>query len=128
MYSQFAISPALTISPKPSTMCVCGVIGYAQITCGRHSATASATARDPSVCLSIDHLLAPLRAGEGLASGEHVFLGVRPRKFLPNGGGDRIERNDPGDRRERAKERHVRHGATYVLYGKLRRGDGPQPI
>jgi hypothetical protein len=34
-------------------MCVCGVIGYAQITSGRLSATASATARDPSICLSM---------------------------------------------------------------------------
>jgi hypothetical protein len=29
-------------------MCVCGEIGYAQMTSGRHSATASATAREPS--------------------------------------------------------------------------------
>src|SRR5215475_1071914 len=57
MNSQFASSPAFTISPKPSTMCVCGVIGYAQITCGRHSAIASATACEPSVCLSIDGVL-----------------------------------------------------------------------
>jgi hypothetical protein len=34
-------------------MCVCGVFGYAQIPSGRLSATASATARAPSICLSM---------------------------------------------------------------------------
>ena len=34
-------------------MCACGAIGCAQITPGRLSATASATARDPSICLSM---------------------------------------------------------------------------
>ena len=37
-------------------MCVCGEIGYAEITSGRHSATASATAREPSICLSTGRL------------------------------------------------------------------------
>ena len=41
-------SPPLTSCERFSTMCVCGEIGYAQITSGRHSATASATAREPS--------------------------------------------------------------------------------
>ena len=27
MNSQFASSPAFTISPRPSTICVCGVMG-----------------------------------------------------------------------------------------------------
>ena len=46
--SHGASSPDLTSRERSSTMCVCGEIGYAQITSGRHSATASATAREPS--------------------------------------------------------------------------------
>jgi hypothetical protein len=46
-------SPFFTIAPSASTMWVCGVMGYAQITCGRHIATVSATAREPSICLSM---------------------------------------------------------------------------
>src|SRR5574344_2532332 len=38
---------------KFSTMWVCGEIGYAQTTPGRHNATASATPSEPSICLSI---------------------------------------------------------------------------
>ena len=38
-----------TISASASTICVWGVIGYAEITCGRQRRTASATACDPSV-------------------------------------------------------------------------------
>src|ERR1017187_3829494 len=46
--SQGASSPLLTSRERFSTMCVWGEMGYAQMTSGRHSATASATARDPS--------------------------------------------------------------------------------
>ena len=38
-------------------MCVCGVMGYAQITSGRQSATVSAMAREPSICFSTALLL-----------------------------------------------------------------------
>src|SRR3954453_18428964 len=73
--------PDFTSSARPSTMCVCGEIGYAQMTSGRHSATASATARDPSICLSTGQLLSfgthePVRGGRrgdvavGLGTGE----------------------------------------------------------
>src|SRR6188768_4081432 len=49
-----------TRSESASTMCVCGEIGYAEITSGRHNATAFATASEPSSWLRIDvHLLAP---------------------------------------------------------------------
>src|SRR5688572_1482958 len=51
-YSHGARSPAPTRSDRASTMWVCGEIGYAATTCGRHRATVSATARDPSSCLS----------------------------------------------------------------------------
>src|SRR5918912_546574 len=58
MYSHGASVPSFTSAESASTMCVCGEIGYAAITSGRHSATASATAREPSICLSTDGLLA----------------------------------------------------------------------
>src|ERR1700693_5599719 len=54
--SHGASSPLLTSCASPSTMCVCGEIGYAQTTSGRHSATASATAREPSSWRSIGQL------------------------------------------------------------------------
>jgi hypothetical protein len=54
MYSHGASWPDFTNSLSASTMWVCGEIGYAQMTSGRHSATVSATAREPSICLSLD--------------------------------------------------------------------------
>ena len=56
MNSDFS-SPFFTMALSASTMWVCGVIGYAQITSGRHKATASAIAREPSTCLSIGQCL-----------------------------------------------------------------------
>jgi len=53
MNSQFFRWPSLTISPRPSTIWVCGVIGYAQITSGRQSAMVSAIACEPSACFSM---------------------------------------------------------------------------
>src|SRR5271157_1198261 len=49
-------SPLLTSCERFSTMCVWGEIGYAQMTSGRQSATASATAREPSTCRSTRQL------------------------------------------------------------------------
>src|SRR5271157_2938327 len=54
--SQGASSPLFTSWERFSTMCVWGEIGYAQMTSGRHSATASATAREPSTCRSTRQL------------------------------------------------------------------------
>src|SRR3982751_1060686 len=51
--SHGASAPVFTSADRPSTMCVWGEIGYAPITSGRHSATVSATAREPSICLSM---------------------------------------------------------------------------
>ena len=44
--------PSATRSESASTMWVCGEIGYAATTSGRHRATVSATAREPSICRS----------------------------------------------------------------------------
>src|SRR5262252_5549827 len=74
-YSQGARVPAATISASASTMWVCGEIGYAGMTCGRHRATASATARDPSICLSTAHrLLSTLDRLPGGRGGRDVAL------------------------------------------------------
>ena len=48
MYSASS-RPSATMDASPSTMWVCGVIGYAEMTCGRQSRTVSATAMDPSI-------------------------------------------------------------------------------
>src|ERR1022692_2124176 len=60
MNSQGESSPFFTISPSASMMWVCGEMGYAQITSGRHRATVRATARDPSICRSIEHRQLPV--------------------------------------------------------------------
>src|SRR5215207_6324357 len=74
-------SPAFTICESPSTMWVWGEIGYAQMTSGRHAATVSATAREPSICLGTGHL--PQHAVDetvrGLSRGG-IALGRRARK------------------------------------------------
>src|SRR5574341_430944 len=46
IYSQF-ISPSATNWDRSSTICVCGVMGYADITLGLHTLTAWATAYEP---------------------------------------------------------------------------------
>src|SRR3972149_8957928 len=47
IYSQF-ISPSAANCDRSSTIWVCGVIGYADITFGLHTFTACATAYEPS--------------------------------------------------------------------------------
>src|SRR5207342_329703 len=56
---QLPTRPSPTRSDRPSTMWVCGEIGYAATTSGRQRATVSAIARDPSTCFSMAH---PLRS------------------------------------------------------------------
>src|ERR1700693_144827 len=84
-------SPAFTNSPSPSTMCVCGVMGYAQMTCGRQSAMASATAREPSICLSMNGLPAAAHDRMRLDCRSDVLFRDRRRKFLTDGGDHRLE-------------------------------------
>ena len=50
-----ASSPASTISERRSTTTVCGVMGYAEITCGRASRTPSANASSPERNRLIGH-------------------------------------------------------------------------
>src|SRR5579863_3787527 len=56
MNSHGASCPLFTSVESAATMCVCGEMGYAQMTSGLDSATASATAREPSTCLSTGDL------------------------------------------------------------------------
>src|SRR5918994_4809625 len=66
MNSHGASAPVFTSCESASTMCVCGEIGYAGITSGRHSATVSATAREPSICLRGMALTVKLAAHVGV--------------------------------------------------------------
>src|ERR1051326_7851159 len=97
-----SISPAAAISDSASTMWVCGEIGYAGITCGRQAATVRATARDPSIWLSMDLLL---NGVEGFAGGGDVPGGDRGGEPL----GDRLlqgrETDPAGERGERPEQR-----------------------
>src|SRR5665647_1402838 len=129
MNSQPARRPDFTISPRPSTMWVWGVMGYAQMTCGRHSPIASATAAEPSICLSMKQfLLAPLHLGMGFGGGSDVALGERRRKFLANGGNDRVEPDLAAQRCEAAEQRGIGHRAADVLHGNPGGVDGADAL
>src|SRR5678810_372609 len=97
--------PLFTSSPSPSTMCVCGEIGYAQTTSGRQSATASATACEPSACWSIGDL------GECVADGVERFgrcgdvaVGDLAAELVADRVRDGVERDDAGERGEAAEQ------------------------
>src|SRR5215213_6207311 len=89
-YSHGARSPVRTSSESASTMCVCGEIGYAGMTSGRHSATVSATAREPSICLG--GIPRPLHQGVCGDGGRDVALGDQAREARADGGRHRFER------------------------------------
>src|ERR671932_1246796 len=105
-YSHGRSVPSFTSAESASTMCVCGEIGYAAITSGRHPATASARAREPSICLSTDGLLTVARheAVGGLRRGD-VAGGDAAGESLADGGRDRVDGHRAGPGRERAEER-----------------------
>src|SRR5215218_1341143 len=94
-YSQDPSSPAFTICERPSTICVCGEIGYAQMTSGRQAATVSATARDPSICLDMRRL--PEEGVRGFGGGD-VVRRDGAGESLADRGGDRPQRHDAGQR------------------------------
>src|SRR5947199_6226382 len=108
MNSQRSSCPDFTISPRPSTMCVCGVIGYAQITSGRHSAIASAVAADPSICLSMGGLFACTpRMRERLGGRGHVAFGDGLGKLFAYGRNDGFEPHLLAQRGKRAEQRRI---------------------
>src|SRR5271165_7141125 len=96
-------SPIFTSWERFSTMCVWGEIGYAQMTSGRQSATASATAREPSTWRTgqLPHLV--LDPGVGSPCGGYVALGGGAREALADRAGDRVERDRSTKRREPAE-------------------------
>src|SRR5262245_2727988 len=114
MNSHGARAPDFTISPSASTMWVCGEIGYAQITSGRQRPTASATAREPSVCLRIGHrspgrLHLTQYVAVGFARGHLVARGHLAFEFLPDRAYYRFDRYQPRYGGEAAEQRGVRH-------------------
>src|SRR5512142_2608142 len=94
MNSHGSSLPSFANSPSASTMWVCGEMGYAQTTSGRQSATASATAREPSICLRMggllqlrDHFRVRRARGRDVRARELLAEGLR------DGGGHRVERD-----------------------------------
>src|SRR5665811_1542369 len=128
-YSQGLSSPVRTMSDSASTMCVCGEIGYAGITSGRQSATARATAWDPSICLSIGET-PPLLYDvlEGIRSCHGIGIADRTREPLPDGTDHRGERDDPGQRCEPAEQRRIGERAPEALPGEVGGGNRYQPV
>src|SRR6516164_6130943 len=109
MNSHGASRPLFTSSPRPSTMCVCGEIGYAQTTSGRQSATASATAREPSACWSMRDLLEGVADGvKGVGRRGDVAVGDLAAELVADRVRDRVERDDAGERGEAAEQHRVR--------------------
>src|SRR3954452_17076850 len=99
-------SPVFTSWESPSTMCVCGEIGYAQMTSGRHSATTSATAREPSSCLSMDSLpKGVLHVHERHRGRRRVALADPPGEAIANRRHHGLEPDLAGERREAAQQR-----------------------
>src|SRR3954447_20775011 len=106
MYSHGASAPVFTSEDSPSTMWVCGEIGYAPITSGRHRATASATAREPSSCLSMSRLQ-QLGADvlERLLCSGRVGLADVPGETVPVRGGHGVDRYEAVQHGEPAEQR-----------------------
>src|SRR5438093_12156529 len=128
MNSQPWRSPDLTISPKPSTICVCGVMGYAQMTCGRQSAMASATAREPSICLSMHGLQAAGHHRVRLHRSDNVLFRDRGRKFFTDGCNHRLELEHAADGGKGAEQRHIRNRSADVLQRELGGGHRREAI
>src|SRR6478736_6562540 len=103
-YSHDASSPVRTRSESDSTMCVCGEIGYAAITSGRHRVTARATACEPSIWLRIGQ--PPHRREDVLVGGlrgPRVALTHLAREPVPDRVADRPQRHLAGERGEGAE-------------------------
>ena len=129
-YSQGASSPVLTRSESPSTMCVCGEIGYAAITSGRQSATAAATAWEPSICLRMRGLpdLVLHERVRGLGGGDVGRDPTAPANFSRIAAATDAERDDAADRGEGSEQGGVRQRAPEVLARDVRGRHGEQPL
>src|SRR6478735_7032362 len=89
-YSQGSSSPVRTRSDSASTMWVCGEMGYAATTCGRHRATVRATAWDPSIWLGIDGSQLVPDVVVRRPCGGDVALADRPGEAGPDRTGHRL--------------------------------------
>ena len=124
-------SPVLTSCERFSTMCVCGEIGYAQITSGRHNATASATAREPSSWRGTAQLL-QLVSDPGVRGlrGSDIALRYNAGETLADCACERVERDQSAERREAAEQGSVRDsaGGCANFTRKLRCRHSQQPL
>ena len=110
-------------------MCVCGEIGYAETTSGRQSATARATACEPSIWLRMRSPPASWTTSRGRASAAATFRSpVAAGEPLADRRGDGVERDDAGQRGERAEQRGVRERAPELLAGDLGRRHRHAPV
>src|SRR5271166_5760356 len=126
--SQGASSPLFTSWERFSTMCVWGEIGYAQMTSGRQSETASATAREPSTWRTAQPLHLVLNPVVGSLRRRHVALADGRREALADRARHGVERNGATQRSEAAEQRGVRHRSAGVLTRELARGHREQPL
>src|SRR5690348_15281925 len=85
-------------------MWVCGEIGYAATTSGRQWVTVSATAREPSSCLSMS----------GLGGGDVALCGGAA-EALADRGVEGLDGHRTCLARERSEQRRARHGTAEVL-------------
>src|SRR3954471_3483616 len=92
------------------------------MTSGRASATASATAREPSSCFSMAHRLV------GGGGGGDIRLRKLGRELLANRRAHRFERHDAGDRGKVAEQRRVRYRTADVFQCELGGADGICPV
>src|SRR3954447_17334945 len=128
MYSHGASVPSCTRAESPSTMCVCGEIGYAAITSGRHSATASATAREPSICLSMGLLeRRPMNQAIRGTGRRDVPVGNRSAEPFAHRGRHGRQSYDRHRGGERPEERAAGDRPPEVLARELGGRNGDQP-
>src|SRR4051794_26633422 len=86
------------------------------MTSGRLSATASATARDPSICLSTDWLLD--ECGSSFGCGD-VAVGELAREAVADRGGHRLDGDHAREGGEAAEQDRVRKRAPEMLTREL---------
>ena len=119
-YSHGASSPMRTRS-SASTMCVCGEIGYAEITSGRQSATALATGERAFDLATDDLRCLELRGGVRRLRGNDVARRDLRFEARSDGGRDRRDRDDARQRSGTTQQGGVRQGPAEVLARELGR-------
>src|SRR5215207_4294959 len=90
------------------------------MTSGRHSATVSATAREPSICLGTGGLREALARG---LRGRGVAIAKLAAEALVDRPGEGVCGDDSGDGGQRAEQRRARQRPAEVLASELAGGD-----